>query len=108
MSLTEADIAFAIELFGDLPALTTRKMFGGLGLYSDGVIFGLMRSDAVILIKANKGTFADRLESLGCTIWTTTRKNGNTSSMPYWTLPESALDDPDAAAALARDALKAL
>lgn len=108
MSLADADIAFAKELFSDIPDLSTRKMFGGLGLYSAGVIFGVMRSDSVILIKAHKGPFADRLAQLGCTQWTTTRMNGNISSMPYWSLPEAALDDPEAACALARDALDAL
>jgi len=36
MSLADADIAFAKELFSDIPDLSTRKMFGGLGLYSAG------------------------------------------------------------------------
>lgn len=108
MSLGDADIEFAKELFSAIPGLSTRKMFGGLGIYSDGVIFGVMRSDAVILIKANKGPFADKLAQLGCTLWTTTRRNGNVSSMPYWTLPTSALDDSEAACTLAREALAAL
>ncbi len=108
MSLEAADIAFARELFADLPDLGTRRMFGGLGLYSQGTIFALMRSDAQILIKAPDGPFADRLAEAGCEKWTFTRKTGAQSSMPYWTLPDTALDDPAQATALARDALAAL
>lgn len=108
MSLEAADIAFAKELFADLPDLTTRRMFGGLGLYSGGTIFALMRSDAQILLKATDGPFANRLAEMGCEKWTYTRKNGAQSSMPYWTLPDAALDDPALATALARDALAAL
>ena len=108
MSVAEADIAFATELFADLPDLTTRKMFGGLGIYSEGVIFALLMSDGRFMIKAAKGPFADRLADTGCTQWTYTRKDGAPSSMPYWTLPDAALDDPSEACALARDALNAL
>lgn len=108
MSVAEADIAFARELFADMPDLSTRKMFGGLGIYSQGVIFALLMSDARFMIKAKDGPFADRLADMGCEKWTYTRKDGAASSMPYWTLPESALDDPDTACDLARDAIKAL
>lgn len=108
MSLGPADIAFATELFQAIPNVTTRRMFGGLGIYSDGVIFALMRSDAQVLIKAQDGPFADELAEMGCEKWTYTRKNGKDSSMPYWTLPESALDDPDVAGDLARRSLAAL
>lgn len=108
MSLGAADIAFAKELFGALPELSTRKMFGGLGIYSHGEIFALMRSDATLLIKAKDGPFAERLAGMGCEKWTYTRKNGKLSAMPYWTLPEDAMDDPESACALARDAIDAL
>ena len=108
MSLGAEDISFARELFAALPGLTTRRMFGGLGIYSEGVIFALMRSDGTLLIKAQDGPFADRLAALGCEKWLYTRKDGAASSMPYWTMPEAAVDDPEAAADLGRDALAAL
>ena len=108
MSLSAADISFAKEIFAALPDLTTRKMFGGLGIYSEGQIFALVRSDGSLLIKAQDGPFADRLAAMGCEKWLYTRKDGAASSMPYWTMPESAVDDPEVAAELARDALAAL
>lgn len=108
MSLAAEDIAFARDLFSALPDLSTRKMFGGLGLYSEGVIFAVMRSDGQILIKAQQGPFADHMASIGAEIWSYPRKNGTQSAMPYWTLPDSALDDPEEARDLARQALNAL
>ena len=108
MSLGDADIAFVRDLFNTIPDLTTRKMFGGLGIYSGDVIFALMRSDGQVLLKANKGPFADHMAALGSEIWAYTRKNGAQSAMPYWSLPDSALDDPEEAQDLARQALAAL
>ncbi len=108
MSLAEADIAFAKELFSDLPDITTRKMFGGMSIYSDGVIFALIRSDAQIFIKSQDAAFSEKLADLGSEIWAYTRKNGTETAMPYWTMPEAALDDPELATSLGREALTLL
>ena len=51
MSVTESDIAFALELFDDIPAITTRKMMGGLCLYADGTIFAIVHSEFGVMIK---------------------------------------------------------
>lgn len=104
MSVSDADIVFALELFSEIPDLTTRKMMGGLCLYSEGVIFALLRSDGQILIKG-LGDFVQKIEALGGSHWKYTRKNGKTGTMPYWTLPDQFLDDPAEACALAREAL---
>ena len=107
MPLTADDHAWARDLFSGLGAVTTKSMFGGLGIYHAGVIFALMRSDGVLMIKG-AGDFAAELDAMGCTRWVYTRQNGKVGAMPYWTLPDSALDDPEEATALARRALAAL
>ncbi len=99
--------AYARDLFAGLGRVTTKAMFGGLGIYHDGVIFALMRSDGTLLLKG-AGDFATDLEEMGCTRWVYARESGKGGAMPYWTLPDSALDDPEEAAALARRALAAL
>ncbi len=107
MSLSDADAAFAKELFAGLGPLTTRKMMGGMCLYCEGTIFAMIHSDGKILLKGGKG-FGDELEAAGGEHWTYTRADGKTSAMPYWTLPEAALDDPELACDWARRALSHL
>jgi len=107
MSVSEADIAFARDLFSELPAITTRKMMGGLCLYSEGTIFALLYSDGQIYLKA-KGSFVEQIEELGASRWTYTREDGKVSKMPYWTLPDQFLDDPSEASAFAARALEHL
>ncbi|MEP1767605.1 MAG: TfoX/Sxy family protein [Sulfitobacter sp.] len=108
MGLSDADMAFAKELFADIPDLVTRKMFGGMALYSGPTIFALMMSDARLMLKAEKGPFVDHMAGLGAEQWTYTRKDGAQSSMPYWTLPDACLDSPEDACDLARAALDML
>lgn len=107
MGLGAEDIAFAQDLFSGLGSLTMRRMFGGVAFYNEGTIFALMRSDGELLIKG-AGDFIDRLEDLGAERWIYTRANGHSAAMPYWSLPGSALDDPEEACALARAALEHL
>lgn len=92
MSVSDGDIAFAMDLFADLGDVSYRKMFGGLGLYIEGTIFALVSSDGAIYLKAT-GDFADELKGEGASQF---------HSMPYWALPDAALEDPEMALSLAR------
>lgn len=107
MAISQADIDFAKELFEGAGPLTTRRMMGGLCLYSDGIIFALVYSDGQVYIKA-QGDFIARMEGLGATQWTYQRVGKKPVAMPYWTLPDAYLDDPEAATDLAREALRHL
>jgi len=104
MSLSNADIAFARELFAGLGPLTARKMMGGLCLYSERTIFAIVDADGRIHLKGG-GDFGRVLEDAGGRRWTYSRDGGKQTAMPYWTLPDAALDDPDLACDWARRAL---
>jgi DNA transformation protein len=107
MSVSDADIAFALELFEDLGPISTRKMMGGLCLYRDGTIFAILHADGSIWLKG-AGRFADRVTEEGWTRWTYSRDGAKVTAMPYWRLPDSALDDAGLACTLASDALSNL
>ena len=98
MALADADIAFATDLLSDLGNLSTRKMFGGICLYLDGEVFALMSSDGQLYLKA-KGDIAAELREAGASQF---------HNMPYWSVPEAALDDPQEACTLARRTLASL
>lgn len=104
MSLSAEEIAFATELFSGLGQISTRRMMGGLCLYSDGTIFAIVHGDGSIWLKG-AGGFVAELEAEGSTRWTYTRDGGKPTAMPYWSLPDAALDDPDLACDWARRAL---
>jgi len=101
----DTTIEQARDLLHDLGPVTVRKMFGGAGLYRDGTIFCLIAEEEIFL-KA-KGDFAKEMEATGSTPFVYDGKD-KPVAMSYWRLPESALDDPGEAVALARRALEAL
>ncbi len=98
MAVGDADIAFATDLFSDLGQLTTRKMFGGMCLYHQGIVFALLSSEGRLYLKA-KGDLARELADGG---------SAQFHNMPYWSVPEQALDDADEACTLARRTLAML
>lgn len=103
--LSQQTIDLALELFNDVGPMTTRKMFGGMGIYSDGQIFAIIMSDETIMLKG-QGAMMEKFDDLGMERWTYTRKNSDTiSAMPYWALNDDMLDDPERASALAREAI---
>ena len=108
MAVTDDDIAFATELFGGLGDITTRRMMGGLCLYSDGIIFAMLHSERGLMLKC-KGPVIAEIEAMGGERWTYRRDGSDKdTAMPYWSLPDAALDDPDEAGRLGRMALAEL
>lgn len=99
--------AFVCELFAGVGAISIKRMFGGAGVYADGLMFGLL-ADEVIHIKVDAALKAELLrEGSGPFVWTPESgpRAGEQVEMGYWRLPEAALDDPDLAAAWGRKAL---
>ena len=91
------------EHFAGLGRLEIKRMFGGAGVYASGVIFALL-DDGVVWLKGD-AALGEVFEAVGSRQFTFTTKDGRTMSMSYWTLPETALDDPDEAVDWARRSL---
>jgi DNA transformation protein len=104
VGLSDSEIASARDLFDGLGNITSRRMMGGLCLYQDGTIFAIVTGDGAIYLKG-AGDFIAALEAEGCTRWTYAREGKAPVAMPYWSMPEAALDDPDHACDWARRAL---
>lgn len=69
-------------------------MFGGRGIYCHGIIFALVL-DGGLMLKGDDQCAAE-YEAAGSVRWTYTHsKSGKLVSMPYWSAPETAIDDPD-------------
>ncbi|MGB5261284.1 MAG: TfoX/Sxy family protein [Gammaproteobacteria bacterium] len=87
------------EVFAAFGPIQARRMFGGYGIYHDGVMFGLVADDTLYL-KADAVT-RDRFLSrdLGAFEY---EKNGKMVSLSYYLAPEEIYDDPDTACAWAK------
>lgn len=83
-----------------LGPIEIKRMFGGAGVKSDGSMFAIL-DDGVLWLKADEALARD-LQAEGARQFTYPTKDGGQMSMAYWSLPETALDDPDEAVHWAR------
>lgn len=81
------------EIFQSLGPVAIRKMFGGKGIYADGRILALVYKGD-LLLKADAES-APLFAAAGAVQWAYESKSGKQAYMPYWSIPEEALDDPD-------------
>ncbi len=79
------------DLLSDLSGMSYRAMFGGFGIYKDGLIVGIIVSDELYL-KVDETNQAN-YESAGSHAFTYPMKNGRETSMGYWTVPPEILED---------------
>ena len=90
------DVAeWARDMFGALGDISVKAMFGGAGIYCDGVMFALIGRDDVVYLKA-EGVLASALAAGGSKPFTYLR-DGAPRTMGYWRIPDEGLDDPEQA-----------
>jgi len=88
-----ADLDYLAELFEPVGGVRIRRMFGGLGFFRDGLMFGLWQGDTIYL-KADDTT-RPAFEAEGCGPFVYGSKNGRETSLSYYRMPERLLDDTD-------------
>jgi DNA transformation protein len=92
------------ELFNEFGTVSVRRMFGGHGVFADGMMFAL-ESDGELYLKADDLTIpklaAENSEPF------VYKARGREVALSYWKLPERLYDDLDEFAAFARDAFAA-
>jgi DNA transformation protein and related proteins len=93
------------ELFEPVGGVSLRRMFGGIGVFKDGVMFGLVDDD-ILYLKADDAT-RPRFEAEGSEPWVYQGRHRANVSTAYWRIPERLFDDTDEFAAWARTASEA-
>ena len=92
------------DLLSGMRGTTARAMFGGHGLYKDGVIFGIIVDD-VLYLKVDETNRSD-YEAEGSQPFTYQAKGrSKPTAMSYWEVPARFTDDRDAVTALAEKSL---
>ena len=89
------------ELFVEFGPVDVRRMFGGQGVFVDGVMIALV-SRGEIFLKADTETIPS-FEREGQRPFTYATKNGEQKLTSYWRMPERLYDDTEELARWARD-----
>ena len=92
------------EVFAEFGHIEAKRMFGGYGLYREGLMFGLVAAD-VLYLKADEGT-VELFIGLNLPPFEY-EKAGKTMKIAYYQAPEELFDDPQVAKQWAELALGA-
>jgi DNA transformation protein len=90
MSVSDDYLVFVQDQLGGLGEIRVKRMFGGAGLYLDGMFFAIVADD-VLYFKVDDSNRADyEAEDMG-----PFRPFGGDTEMSYYEVPADVLEDPD-------------
>lgn len=103
MSVSADYLAYVTDQFAPFAKLVSRRMFGGVGLYTDGLFFGLLADDTLYLKvdDTNRNDYVSR----GCAPFRPIANDPDAYSMSYFQVPEDVLEDSDTLRLWARKSL---
>ncbi len=79
------------DVLGGVPGITSKAMFGGWGVYKDGMIVAII-VESELYAKVNVTTKPE-FERLGSHPFTYVKKDGKQVTMSYWLVPEELLEN---------------
>lgn len=92
MKKDEGFLDYLHELLEPCGAISTRRMFGGHGVYCDGLFIAIV-IDSRLYLKVDAGS-EDQFRAVGSAPFVY-ESRGKTVEMSYWNVPEAAMDSPD-------------
>lgn len=102
MSVSDDFQEYVIDQLKTAGGVTARRMFGGVGLYLDGLFFALIDDDT-LYFKADDSNRA-RFQQAGSKPFCPFPDRPE-QAMSYWQVPAEVLEDPEELAAWAREAM---
>jgi DNA transformation protein and related proteins len=92
MPISDEFVDYVIDQLSDWGEVSARKMFGGAGLYREGVMFGLIADD-VAYLKADDSNRKDFVRA-GTSPFKPFTNKVKTIIMPYYEIPADVLENP--------------
>jgi DNA transformation protein and related proteins len=92
MAVSKDFISYVIEQLSPFTRVTSRRMFGGVGLYANDLFFGLIASDTLYfkVDGSNRADYEQRGSKPFCPF-----PDKSDFSMSYYDLPADLLEDAD-------------
>ena len=102
--MSDGFVDYVMELLGPFGTVGARRMFGGHGVYLDGLMFAIISEDTLYL-KADEMNRIE-FEQAGCEIFGYARK-GRRTTLGFFRAPEDAMESPELMLPWARTAYAA-
>jgi len=84
-------VDYLLEILAPIGPVSIRRMFGGVGLFNNGLMFGLIARDELFLKVGDRNR--SMYEAAGEAPFSYDTKNGSHTITSYWRCPAEVLDD---------------
>ena len=88
MPVPDSQINFILDQLGSLHPVSSKRMFGGVGFFKEGKMFGMLNSKGTFLMKVDQSNLSDYLDR-GMPPFTMKGK----ASMSYYQVPLDVLEN---------------
>ncbi len=102
MAVNEDYLNFINDQLNGLGGHETKRMFGGIGFFKEGLMFGMI-GKGIFRLKADETNKSD-FEDKGMTRFMSDKKN---KGMPYYEVPAEIVEDKDELSAWAKKSFEA-
>jgi DNA transformation protein len=103
MAISDEFVNYVVDQLDNWADVTVRKMFGGAGLYCDGIIFAVIADD-VAYLKVDDSNREDFIKA-GSAPFNPYQEKDKTIVMSYYEIPVDVLEDPEQLAKWAQRSL---
>ena len=93
MPVSDEFLEYVLDQLSGLGRVSARRMFGGVGLYCDGIIFGLIADD-VAYLKVDDSNRED-FEKAGSSAFNPYPDKVKSTVMSYYEIPADVLENPE-------------
>ena len=93
MAVPDEYIDYIMDQLKPVGEVSPKKMFGGVGIFMQGKMFGMLNSKGTFLLKVDDSNVQDYI-SRGMSPFT--HDKNKTSKMPYYEVPSDVIEDPEA------------
>lgn len=93
MPVSDEFVDYVIDQLAGWADVSSRKMFGGAGLYCDGIMFGLIADD-VAYLKVDDSNRKDFIDA-GSSAFNPSPNEDKTIVMSYYEIPVDVLENPE-------------
>jgi DNA transformation protein len=104
MPATESFVEFVLEQLDPVGPITSKRMFGGVGLYAGDLFFALIAGD-VLYLKGDAATRAAREKAGAHPFRPYPGRPKGKGKKQYYSVPPAILEDGDALLAWAKEAI---
>jgi DNA transformation protein len=94
VALTAEYLRFLEDLFSVVSGVSIRRMFGGVGVFRNGLMFALATSEGRLAMKTDQEN-TPAFQAEGAQEWMYESKGRRTMKMGYWYVPERLLEESD-------------